>query len=60
MAFNTIRVLSRVSDTNSYELLHLPGKGALLLKDLMIKISEGLKHLLLGLLQVFLMLPNVK
>jgi hypothetical protein len=45
---------------NRYEFLHLPGKGALLLKDLIVKVSESLEHTFLGFLQVFVMLPTIK
>jgi hypothetical protein len=45
---------------DSDEFLHLPGKGAFPLKDLIVKVFESLKHVLLGLLKVFVMLPTVK
>ena len=45
---------------NSDEFLHLLGKGAFPLKDLIVKVLESLKHVLLGLLKVFLMFPTVK
>jgi hypothetical protein len=60
MALDAIRALSRVSYANRYEFLHLPGKGALLLKDLIVKVSESLEHIFLSFLQVFVMLPTVK
>jgi hypothetical protein len=35
-------------------------KDALLLEDLVVEVSEGLEHIFLGLLEVFVMLPGVK
>jgi hypothetical protein len=49
-----------VSYANSNEFFYLPGKGALLLKDFVVEVFESLKHVLLGFLKVFVMLPTVK
>jgi hypothetical protein len=34
-------------------------KGALLLKDFVVEVSESLKHALLGFLQVFVKFPSI-
>jgi hypothetical protein len=60
MALDTVRALSRVSDANRDEFLHLPGKSALLLKNFVVKVFESLEHLLLGFLKVFVVLPTVR
>jgi len=60
MALNTIGALGRVSYANRYKFLYFPRKGLSFSKISLLKISESLEHVLLDILQVFVMLPTVK